>query len=243
MNPCAKESDRRKKRIALRRRERPSERGSAVLVSLLVVLALTGLGLVGLKHTTFEIRQSGNARLQKQATYTSEAGMMIAMQKVGTNGETYWRYMNRLHRVQGVGVGAPANGNAAGDIQPEVIIGADGVPELIPRGDKPSYRFHMEQFATARGLFGSGTDDFQHRQDVNAGFDVVFSDPKDGPRPPGYSKDFCFKRFTFTSLGTISEPNAADRVLNFREPQRNSQARHVAHALVGPMLCDEGYGN
>ena len=60
---------------------RKSERGSALIIALLVVLALTGLGMVGLKHTTFELRQASNAKIAKQAAYTSEMGLMAGMQR------------------------------------------------------------------------------------------------------------------------------------------------------------------
>jgi hypothetical protein len=60
---------------------RRSEKGSALIIALLVVIALTGLGMIGLKHTTFELRQASNAKIAKQAAYTSEMGLMGAMQR------------------------------------------------------------------------------------------------------------------------------------------------------------------
>jgi hypothetical protein len=199
-----------------RRTRRPSERGSALLLALLVIIALTAMGLVGMKHTSFSIRQAGNAKYSKQAYYTSEAGMMAAMQRVGRNGEVYWKLIKATREA---------------NLQ-------DGVTSA------PAYSFTDGEFVTNGRLFHGGEEGFEEQQNTISHFEVIFTRPKEGPRPAGYSQQFCFKRFTFESRGWVGEAPP----LNSGDVKRNQvveygEARHIGHALVGPMLCDEGYSN
>ncbi len=196
------------------RPRRSSERGSALIIALLIIIALTGLGVVGLAHTTQELRPSGTTRYNKQAYYTSEAGMMAAMQRVGSNGEAYWRYMKKVARAE-----RERAGNA---------------------GAVPTYQFSSGEFAGAGSLFGTSNQGFEGQQGTNASFTVRFGDPKDGPRPAGFSQEFCFKRFTFRSTGMVGTAIPAAE-LDVNEAVQTGTARHVGSALVGPMLCDEGY--
>lgn len=195
-----------------RRPRRRDERGSAMVMALLVVIALTGLGLVGMKHTVFEMKQASNARFHKQALYTSETGMQGAMYRVGQNGQAFWDYMSRFSKAQRRQLG-------------QVF--------------EPTYPFHSADFMTNGKVFGTGAGSFEQEQNTPASFTVVFREPRDGPRPAGFGKEFCFKRFTFESTGQVGE---AEQNLRWNDPVRSASARHVSHALVGPLLCDEGFG-
>jgi hypothetical protein len=193
------------------------EAGSALIIALLVVLALTGLGIVGLRHTTTEMRQSSNLRYSRQAYYTSEAGMMAAIQRVGSNGEAFWRFMKRR-----------AQAERSRNINPNAV---------------PSFQFTSSEFKPLGGLFGESGKGFEGQQGTNAQFTVTFGEPADTSlRPPGVGQQFCYKRFTFRSTGVVGTP-PSNAELRINEPVQASSAQHVAHALVGPMLCDEGYSN
>ncbi len=193
-------------------RRRPDQQGSALIMALLIILALTGLGLVGLKHTTFELRQANNARFSKQAIYTAEVGMMGAMQRVGKNGQAFWDYMDRFQRQR---------------------------QRQFNDNSSPEYPFFSADFLTQGKVFGTPLGSFETEQNTPANFSVVFTEPRDGPRPPGFSKEFCFKRFTFEATGNIGTPEAN---LRYDDAVRSATSRTISHALVGPLICDEGFG-
>lgn len=191
---------------------RRHQRGSALIMALLVVLVLTGLGLVGLRHTMFEIRQSSNARFAKQADYTAETGMMGAQQRVGRLGQAYWDYMVRFNKER------------------KRQFGVDEVP---------IYPFDDAEFLTNGHVFGLPQGSFETEQDTDASFTVELTDPRQGVSPPGFSKEYCFVRFTFQTTGQVG---VVDNNLRWDDPVRFSQSRMRSHTVVGPLLCDQGAG-
>lgn len=143
--------------------------------------------------------------------------MLAAMQRVGSNGEAFWRYMKRV-----------AQASRSRGLDPNA---------------KPSFQFTNADFTPVGSLYGTGNEGFEGQQGTNAQFTVSFGEVKDTSlRPPGASQQFCYKRFTFRSTGVVGTPPTVAQ-LDVNEPVRASTAQHVAHALVGPMLCDEGYSN
>lgn len=196
------------------RAARSSERGSALILALLCIIALTGLGLVGLKHTRFELRQANNNKFKTQAQYTAEAGLMAAMHRVGENGQVFWDYLDRIQTVQRRELG---------------------------QVNTVEYPLSSGEFLTSNRVFGGGESSFENEQGTDATFNVVFRDPRDGPRPAGFSKEFCFKRFTFISTGRVGEAGDENN-LRWNDAVRTSSSRTISHAMVGPLLCDEGFG-
>lgn len=59
----------------LRRRQRGRQRGSALVLAILILFAMLGLGLLAMRTATQNIAGSGNLRLNKQARYVAEAGL------------------------------------------------------------------------------------------------------------------------------------------------------------------------
>ncbi len=194
-------------------RGRRSERGSALILALLVIIALTGLGLVGLKHTSFEMRTANNAKFARQALYVAETGMVAGHQRVGANGQVFWDYMSRVQHL----------------LQRERNI-----------NEVPSYALSSQEFLTNGKIYGAETSSFEKEQNTNASFTITFSDPRDGPRPAGFSREFCFKRFTFESTGKVGEDPLAE--VRWNDAVRTATSSYFSHALVGPLLCDEGAG-
>ena len=59
--------------------KRIQEKGSTTLISVLVLLALLGLGLISLQYTHQDLSSAGNLRQSKQARYVSEVGLHHAI--------------------------------------------------------------------------------------------------------------------------------------------------------------------
>lgn len=59
------------------------ERGSALVVIVLVVFVLTMVGIAGVLYMTMEDRLSGNAKLTQEALYAAEIGLRAGESQVG----------------------------------------------------------------------------------------------------------------------------------------------------------------
>lgn len=57
------------------RPRRRRERGSALVLAILILFAMLALGLLAMRSTTQNIASAGNVRLQKQARYVAESGL------------------------------------------------------------------------------------------------------------------------------------------------------------------------
>lgn len=65
--------------MTLPSRHRRGERGSALVLSILIMLAMLGLGLIAMKTTKDNAAGTGNLRLSKQARYIAEMGLYHAV--------------------------------------------------------------------------------------------------------------------------------------------------------------------
>ena len=189
---------------------RESERGSALIMALLVVIALTGLGLVGLKHTTFELRQASNAKLAKQAMYTADAGMMAAMETVGSNSSAFQDHFRRV----------------------ESRFREDGRSLPTTFGD---FKTAEGDFLTNGHLFGTAQGSFEEEQNTVANVEVVLTDPVSTQSDqPGFSVEFCQLRYTFRSTGTVGEVQTN---LRWNDPVRSASSRTIGHSKLQPQPC------
>jgi len=68
---------------------RAGQRGSALILSILILFAMLGLGLIAMRSTTQNIAGSGNMRLNKQARYVAESGLysVLGFMTANTGGE------------------------------------------------------------------------------------------------------------------------------------------------------------
>jgi len=60
----------------------PSERGSVLVVSLLVILAMTGLGVVAFQSAVASTRTASSFSLSKQANFVTELGMVAGFEQL-----------------------------------------------------------------------------------------------------------------------------------------------------------------
>ena len=69
----------RQRLVGLLLSDRRKQKGSTTLISVLVLFALLGLGLISLQYTHQDLSSAGNLRQSKQARYVSEAGLHHAI--------------------------------------------------------------------------------------------------------------------------------------------------------------------
>lgn len=80
---------------------RSGRRGMALLVALMIMLAISGLGLVAMQTAGMEQSVTGNYRLDRQAEYVAESGLMTAMGSISQSGEGFWTVFSRSTRTGG----------------------------------------------------------------------------------------------------------------------------------------------
>ncbi len=62
------------------------ERGAALVITVLVSLAMTAIGIIALTTATTEVALTNNERMLTSAQYLAETGMMYAMQRIQAMG-------------------------------------------------------------------------------------------------------------------------------------------------------------
>ena len=73
---------------------RESRQGNALVLSVLVLLALTSVGIIAVQRTNTDLMSAGNLVRATQAYSAGEAGMSHALGRVG---ELPNQYINALH--------------------------------------------------------------------------------------------------------------------------------------------------
>jgi len=190
-----------------RRHPRAHRQGAALVISLFALLTITGLGLVAVQTATEEIQASGNYRYNKQAEQTSAVALDLALGQAATNGEAIWQFMK-----QNAHATAADSGTNVADVQ-------------------TTYTFGDTELQTAFGV-----TPIADASVLEPFLEVTMSNPLDGFTAPGYSQDFCFKRFQFDSTGRLGTIPADVEKL---DPHiRYSRYNHRAYGVLGPLECE-----
>lgn len=133
---------------------RINQRGSVTLIAILVLFALTSLGLLSMRHTVQDVSSAGNLRRAKQARYVAEMGAHHAATLIQQQG-TYLlslRQPNDLLEIDNLGNVRFIARNVAGIEQVRHIVQTGEFEGLIdgpaPLGNLgtqvPSYRVRIE---------------------------------------------------------------------------------------------------
>ena len=73
----------------------PVQRGGALILSILMLVAMTGLGLLAVTSSRMEVAVAGNFRLMKQAQYLAEAGLIAANVRIQGDPSTFVRLVKK----------------------------------------------------------------------------------------------------------------------------------------------------
>ncbi len=204
-------------------------RGSALILTMLILLVLSALGMMALRSVSQSVQQSGAYRVRTQADGMSEAAVEYASAQAGNDAKTFWSMMNS------------AQGNASRE-----AIDADSSladrKSLTRRGafleltqrpgtgtDIETDFEHLDTTDTETGLLGSGS--FEAAED-HTQFSVIIRDPLDGPPAPGYGEQYCFKKVTIASRALVGQP---DR--DWTGSGMMAESRHGMETFIGPIEC------
>lgn len=144
-----------------------NQRGSALILALLVLFAMLGLGMLAMRSATHNISGAGNLRLTKQARYTAEAGLHHALTLLNRQGDAILERRAALGLPGSTLVVESPEGNEGVAQGRVVVLDRNGVerarvfqaaPGFMTDGPNPlglfgeasglqaSYRVHVEGF-------------------------------------------------------------------------------------------------
>jgi hypothetical protein len=179
------------------------EKGAVLYITLLVVVALAAIGTLGVRSVQFEIATARNVKMATQARYVADTGNMISIREFGLHYSAYRKWMSTE--------------------------------------DQDWFDFDTDYFrAAATPIFdpgtGAGTWTALGYTDMGPGFSVRVNRGVEMGDASGYAitgttqQSFCFRKYTFTSLGTIMSSSGLDNLGNSAETIR-------ATSNVGPVVC------
>jgi hypothetical protein len=200
------------------------QRGSALILTMLILLVLSGLGMVALRSTTRGLQQSGAYRVRTQANTFSEAAAEYSGAMASKDAATFWGMMRSAHdnSMDGLSVADRQTAHAIGPhIQLHQKSGTTAEQVSDFEGMNPT--------TTATGLFSA--DSFEEGE-TGSEFEVIFRDPLDGPPAPGYGENYCFKKVTITSRAVVG---TADRTWNGAGMM--GEKRNSIETFIGPIEC------
>ncbi len=153
------------------RRRGKGQRGSALVLAILILFAMLALGMLAMRLTTQNIAGAGNMRMNKQARYVAEAGLHHALTLLTSKGQalmTLRASNSQLLEIDSNGRVAAIEVEENGDVQvgntedhasPDLLDGALGAFGGNS-GLVPSYKVWVDGFVLSSALPG---DDIKNR--------------------------------------------------------------------------------
>jgi hypothetical protein len=203
------------------------EQGSALILTMLILLVLTAVGMVALKDVARTVQQSGVYRVRTQSETFTEAVSEFVSKRAGDNAEGYWNKME-----------TELQGNLRGGTISDQDAASDrGAFMVLTQTDASSGDLSvLGSSGTETGLFyedAQGKASFEQSPNEDThDFRVILRDPMDGIPVPGYSSEFCFKKVTIATESTVGQ---ADPEWNKANMVANSQSG--GEVLIGPIDC------
>lgn len=210
-------------------------RGSALILTLLVLLVLTGLGMTAMHSVGRSLKQSGAYRVRAQASGLANAAVLYTSHQAGKHAQNYWSEMNR---EQNVAFGTP--GTTTGSRIEQARRGAYLELTQEPSGSGARRAFKDIDIPGETGLLAAGSDsglsihsfETDSRGSGISQFTSVIRDPIDGPAAPGAGESSCYKRVTVASRAMLGDPSASGLAAGVRGTKRAA-----VETYIGPIDC------
>lgn len=215
------------------------QRGAALVLVLLIMLVLSGLGLVAMKATLDSSTLSGMHRLQLQAKSFSNAINQLGVMRSGRSASTYHAQLQNL-------AGQPL---AADDVQGVSDAELDMLRRrggfMIFSSDPNTSNPAENTIGAGSGSVGSFLDGGDFVDSVEAenpvSYAYIVRDMVAGPRVEGFGDEFCFVVVDIGSqsnIGGVSLDDGMDAEERMRQPQ--ALGRNVKRTMIGPVECGGG---
>lgn len=205
-------------------------RGSALILTMLIMLVLGALGMMALRDVSRSVQQSGAYRVRTQADGFSEAAVEFTSTQGGNDAKTFWAEMNSDHATRSEAMLDDDNM----ELNNRKSLTRRGAYKVLTQraGGVDSARDDFEHISSSSeetGLLGDGSFE---TAEPNTEFSVILRDPLDGPPMPGYDDNHCFKKITIASRALLGRP---DR--DWSGGGMMAERRHGVETFIGPLPC------
>jgi hypothetical protein len=202
-----------------------AQRGSALVLAIMILFAMLALGLLAMRTTTQNIAGSGNLRASKQARYVAEVGLYQAITLMQQDGDKLMamrrglRFSYLILDSKGIAQAYDADDNTLGPAKPmgdPAMLGAPAaLGAALSTALQTSYRVRVDGFFV-------------------------------GPPPPGNSAGgnatpgqiFCMMQFTAAGYVADRELPTREQLLERGGADRFAEAEVKAAVVLGPFGGD-----
>lgn len=209
-------------------------RGNALVLAVLILLALTSVGVVSVYRTNMDLMVAGNVVRGMQARTAGEAGTQHGVQLVGANPQKYTQRLNiQRNMAMGMTVVDPDGVEASLGMSQTIFGYSSAVPD-------PAGVDRLQHLPTVAGDVPLA----RVRQDIAYDLGVVYLGQTEGR--PGYGVGLmCHNEFDFNARGGI--PGGLEAV-NATLPDMGGVLptcpdtviiENRARAVAGPVRCDK----
>ncbi|MGK0358897.1 MAG: hypothetical protein ACI9U2_001191 [Bradymonadia bacterium] len=168
-----------------RRNRRQAQRGSALVIAVLILFAMLGLGMLAMRSTTQNMAGSGSLRMNKQARFVAEVGLYHAMTLMKSEGDNLLTlrvpHPDSVLEVESTGtINVRTEPYPAGNVRasedrpvPPLLNGEGADPAALGQlagGLVPSYRVVVEGFTQVQNSQIAGQEIGLGAGENNEGF-------------------------------------------------------------------------
>lgn len=160
------------RQVSRRHHARRRQRGSALILSVLILMAMLGLGLLAMRSSTQNIAGSGSLRMNKQARFVAEVGLYHALTLMKNEGDNLLRprvpHPDSVLEIESTGdvvirTEPSPNGLARATINRDApdLLNANNTPDALGDlggGLVPSYRVVVEGFTPVQAAQMAGQE-------------------------------------------------------------------------------------
>ena len=202
-----------------------NERGSALILVVLLGLIMSSMAIVALRNITYTTRSAAIYRTRTQAQMSSDSVVRLYSNWLGQNAATTLSMaQSRLEQDLRMATD-DAQRNLLISRGPTLGFADDQVPNLP---NSPLKDVSTSTYET--GLFGMGGVSFETRHHLD--WRVQVRDLVDGYPAVYYGDQFCFVRATIGAEATVGEADD-----DWTSANNIAVSRHVVDAMVGPRDC------
>ncbi|MFB6351591.1 MAG: hypothetical protein ABEN55_15765 [Bradymonadaceae bacterium] len=205
-----------------------SRRGSALIIVLLVLLALSALGMVALQSVGDTLDRTGTYRVRSNADVFSASAARFFVGDLK-------RYAGKLSKASRQKIsGASGNqrrrfGQMGGYIRlkQQSSVGSGSATRDFEQlssgvGDNES------------GLFTGGSNESFEQKNAQSSFEIVVRNPSSPMERPGYSGNYCFRKVTVAAQGRLGKLDSS-----WNAPAQVGQARTSVEGFVPVSQCSK----
>ncbi|MFU8802782.1 MAG: hypothetical protein ACNA8W_03135 [Bradymonadaceae bacterium] len=212
-----------------------SPRGAALILAMLVMLVLSGLGLIALSSVTDSVWQSSSYRARAQGQLFSDGVLNFGVFNAGLSAPEELAKVAHMTRTSMLEAGADQDARVSalnrGGYHIYTTNPADDAFQtnlslLFPEG-----RFFEREVDPANAPKSFENAIGPDGETIPVAFRYIIRDPLEGPSVPGFSGKFCFKKVSMASQARVGDMGDGS--------SRSSVAlgSHLAETLLGPVDC------